>query len=1445
MVRQTENYIIRLLILGASLLSINTYGQNCIPSVTAQTEGNEQSCNAVDFGYIISDYIDNEPTTVYEVDFGDGQVITLNHNELDPSGTTTINHTYNTISCETEEQAYTFTLTATSECSPQFPKTVTIFPVITGKPPVPSFAFDPEDGCVNEPIPFLNNSIDGFDFQCSSEATYFWDFGDGSPIVETTSKDPLNHTYGAQGAYTVTMRAVQDCGEFEFTQEIQVNGPPKPIFEIGNAGNVVTIDDCADNTFIPLDPCVPLTIPIRSISTGGGLTETWSITPAQGVGFSNGNATSDNPVETITFTEPGIYDLNLNTESNCGNENSCVRIVVSDVPTPEKINLEGLDIANCSPTELDLSATTQILNVESYQWQITGINGTADPVQPGNANTLNPEAVILEAGTYEISLTITNPCGTATATEQFEVVDFEVPIIAPAIPEICVDETIELSTAAIAGATYQWYFMGEFIENATNATYGAAEPGLYNVEVSLQQCIKISEETEVILKPTPLAEITPPEQTVFCEDEAINALLQGNEGGEAVEYQWLLDGNPIDGATEQNFTATAAGIYTLQVTERGCPAISEEVSILSVPYPELAIDVPTEIEICPQETIEINATGAEAYVWTPDVGIDTVAGANVVLSPLATTTYTLTGINAGRCEDVLQIEVTVRPQPDVALEDESVCIDAEAFQLEVETGTEGTGTWQAIGLPEGSITAEGIFDPAIAGINEEGHDVQFLFTQENGCELVFNKKVFVNPLPTVSFDAPAAVCNLTSFTPTVTSEDTPNTTYLWELNGNFFSNAREPEFAFNNPGSIETISLQITNENGCTNTFSREIEVQSEVFEPDFSFNTSSVNNCSPLEVTFENENIGSNINYSWDFGNGTASDSITPNPQIFDAGANGDTTYYITLEAETACGTYEVTDSVLVRAGVNAFFESSNDTISSNFPVTFTNLTTEEADLFTWNFGDGTDEVSTAELDSITHNFVYFGQSDTTYTITLTAENDCGTSTFTREVTVIPNVFFDTRPARGCAPLTVDFSTNLTETISTVWLWGDVPGNGIAGGNQQSYTYEEAGEYDARLIVAYDFGELDTFTTRITVFPVLEASFEVGGTFCPGEPITFTNTSPDPIGSAWNFGDSTTFNGVNPPEKVYDTPGTYEVSLTVVNPVNNCPGTFTRTIEIIPFVEPSFEIGATALCANTPVQLVNTSVSAASFRWTISDDKGESFNSLEDSPEWIFDVPGQYQINLEAFSDDNLNGCRSEITQTVIVEQPPQLDFEIVKEASCGVWFVSVNNFSTYPNNESNGTLLWQFSNGASYTGFDDIPAEEFVFNPDESNNYEITLTATTKAGCVESLTLPFSVEDCCTPVVYLPDDGRTMAFTPFNGGGNELFRLKHEFIDEYDLRVYDKWDRMVFQTNDPDEGWDGYFAGAPCPAGTYKGIVTYGGCRLGDKTEPEAKAFLFYLID
>jgi gliding motility-associated-like protein len=64
----------------------------------------------------------------------------------------------------------------------------------------------------------------------------------------------------------------------------------------------------------------------------------------------------------------------------------------------------------------------------------------------------------------------------------------------------------------------------------------------------------------------------------------------------------------------------------------------------------------------------------------------------------------------------------------------------------------------------------------------------------------------------------------------------------------------------------------------------------------------------------------------------------------------------------------------------------------------------------------------------------------------------------------------------------------------------------------------------------------------------------------------------------------------------------------------------------------------------------------------------------------------------------------------------------------------------------------------------------------------------------------------------VYVPN-----AFTPTNDGRNETFSAKGIFVFQYDMKIYDRWGELVFETNDINKGWDGYFHGRKCQQDVY----------------------------
>lgn len=72
---------------------------------------------------------------------------------------------------------------------------------------------------------------------------------------------------------------------------------------------------------------------------------------------------------------------------------------------------------------------------------------------------------------------------------------------------------------------------------------------------------------------------------------------------------------------------------------------------------------------------------------------------------------------------------------------------------------------------------------------------------------------------------------------------------------------------------------------------------------------------------------------------------------------------------------------------------------------------------------------------------------------------------------------------------------------------------------------------------------------------------------------------------------------------------------------------------------------------------------------------------------------------------------------------------------------------------------------------------------------------------------------EECVT---YAPN-----AFTPNGDGRNDIFIITpicdaDGYLELYDLRIFDKWGRKVFETQSPEVGWDGKNA-------EHKGVYTY----------------------
>jgi hypothetical protein len=204
----------------------------------------------------------------------------------------------------------------------------------------------------------------------------------------------------------------------------------------------------------------------------------------------------------------------------------------------------------------------------TYQWSLDG-----NAISGGEAGTLTATT----GGSYTVAAVNAEGCSTDAADAVVVVVD-----ALPAGPEVeitgpttfCQGDFVALEASSDAGVVFQWSLDGEELVWAVEALLEAEETGTWTVTATNDAgCSSTSEAIEVTVVAIPAdPTISANGATSFCEGTGVTLVADA----EGVAYTWLLDGEPIGGANDQQLEVNSAGSYSLVVTVG--PGCSSEVS---------------------------------------------------------------------------------------------------------------------------------------------------------------------------------------------------------------------------------------------------------------------------------------------------------------------------------------------------------------------------------------------------------------------------------------------------------------------------------------------------------------------------------------------------------------------------------------------------------------------------------------------------------------------------------------------------------------------------------------------------------------------------------------------------------------------------------------------------------------------------------------------------
>ncbi len=226
--------------------------------------------------------------------------------------------------------------------------------------------------------------------------------------------------------------------------------------------------------------------------------------------------------------------------------------------------------------------------------------------------------------------------------------------------------------------------------------------------------------------------------------------------------------------------------------------------------------------------------------------------------------------------------------------------------------------------------------------------------------------------------------------------------------------------------------------------------------------------------------------------------------------------------------------------------------------------------------------------------------------------------------------------------------------------------------------------------------------------------------------------------------------------------------------------------------------------CTPLTVQFTNLSPNANSSSWKWKFGTLDSSTNLDAS--YTFNTGGCFDISLESTSPD-LCYIPNTKAQYICASQTPVADFDISPNV------ITVLSPQAQFTNQS--------SNGINYEWFIDSllvstdPSFSYVFPPVE-DNYLVTLIALGANGCSDTITDSVNVR--ATPTIFTPN-----AFTPSGDRHNELFAPVVSSVASYEFIVFDRWGHVVFESNQPGEGWDGRVKGQAPVSGVYVWKLTY----------------------
>jgi hypothetical protein len=233
--------------------------------------------------------------------------------------------------------------------------------------------------------------------------------------------------------------------------------------------------------------------------------------------------------------------------------------------------------------------------------------------------------------------------------------------------------------------------------------------------------------------------------------------------------------------------------------------------------------------------------------------------------------------------------------------------------------------------------------------------------------------------------------------------------------------------------------------------------------------------------------------------------------------------------------------------------------------------------------------------------------------------------------------------------------------------------------------------------------------------------------------------------------------------------------------------------------------------CAPLHVQFPNLNLGNVTYTWNL----GNGTTSNVSAPQLIY-PQGSYTASLTVTTPLGCTSSSNGGGQILAYASP-------VVSVNASPLVTNIDEATIDFTSSTTGTIVsfgWVFGDG----GTSSIMEPTYEYN--EIGTFDAELFVTDDHGCTGHATVPITIEpvyDVVIPTAFTPNPNGSGGS---NGGGgnyvtgdlsNDVFYPFVRFVEDFRMRVFNRWGELIFESTDLSIGWDGFYRGALSPQDVY----------------------------